>query len=80
MQQDLEMVMELWAGIKPFVAQKDRLDAADHIIAVLDEFNMAEGIEDMAPLVDAHLGAAIKSRYGMDIEEEEEDDEYESQY
>lgn len=79
MQHDAELILDLWSRIKPHIAQKERIDVADHIVAVFDEHGMSEGIEDVADSIDVTLGAAVKSRHGLgDIEEEEADDYYEN--
>jgi hypothetical protein len=70
-----DFIIELWARIKPLVDQKDRLDAADAIVSVADEYGFAEGIEDHYEDLDRELRAAVKTRFG----ESEEDDEYEDE-
>lgn len=79
MNQETDMLVELWAGIKPFINAKDRLDVADHLVAVFDDFGMGDGLEGASTTVDNHLEAAIKGRYGIDSADEEED-EYADQY
>ncbi len=69
-----DFVVDLWSRIKHFVPAKDRLDVADAIVAVCDEYGYADGIEHHADL-DKELYAAVQTYYGDP--EEEEDDEYE---
>lgn len=73
MQQDADIIIDLWSRIKPMVAAKDRLDAADAIVAVFDEYGMADGLEDHEEAMDKQLGAAVHSRFGLDTEEDDED-------
>lgn len=77
MQHEVELIIELWARLKPIIPQKERIDGADRMVAVFDEHGMADGLEDSVDLLDAYLSAAVKSRYGLDSEEDEDDDYYE---
>lgn len=71
---EVEIIEELWLRIKPLIAKKERLDVADAMIAVFDDYGVADGIENV-PTLDKELLVAVKSRFGLD-EEEDEDDEY----
>ena len=73
-----DFVVDLWSRIKPFVPAKDRLDVADAIVAVCDEYGYADGIEHHEDL-DKELNAAVKTHYG-DPEEDFDEDEYENGY
>lgn len=67
------MLIEIWARLKPLIPQKDRLDAADKLVAVFDEHG--ELIEDILSVeFDKELKAAFVSVYGVADEEEEDDD------
>ena len=70
---EIELIEELWFRVKPLIAKKERLDVADAIVAVFDEYGCADGIEEV-PTLDKELMVAVKSRFGLD-EDEEEDDE-----
>ena len=71
-----EFVIDLWARLKPLIAKKDRLDAADAIISVCDEYGLADGLET-ATDIDKELKAAVKTYYGDDLNDpDEEEDEY----
>jgi len=70
-----EFIIELWSRIKPLVPAKDRLDAADAIIAISDEYGYADGIEIHADL-DKELHAAVQTYFGD--YEDEEDEEYDN--
>ena len=73
-----ELLMELWARIKSHVHPKERLEVADIFVGVFDEFNLLEeGLleEDL----DKELRAAARSHlaHSEEIEEdgEGEDDD-----
>lgn len=70
-----EFIIELWSRIKPLVPAKDRLDAADAMIAVCDEFGFLDELEHRQDL-DGELTAAIKTQVGEDFYDEEEYEEY----
>ena len=69
-----DFIVDLWSRIKHLVPQKDRLDAADAIVAVCDEYGYADGIEHHEDL-DKELNAAVKTHFG-DAEEDEYEDGY----
>lgn len=79
MQNDADLIVDLWSRIKPYITQKERLDVADQIVTVFDEHGLIDGIEGLVDSLDRPLAAAIKSRYSFDSIEEEED-EYEDEY
>ena len=70
-----DFIIELWHRIKPHVQSKDRLDAADAMIAVCDDFGYLEELENHADL-DGELQAAIKTLLGEEYDEDTEQDEY----
>lgn len=71
-----EFIIELWARMKPLIPAKDRLDAADALIAVCDEFGFLDELEHHQDL-DSELIAAIKTQVGEDLyDDEEEYEEY----
>lgn len=70
-----EFIIELWSRIKPLVPAKDRLDAADAMIAVCDEFGFLDELEHHQDL-DGELIAAIKTQVGDDLYDDEEYEEY----
>lgn len=69
-----DFVIDLWSRIKHLVPAKDRLDAADAVVAVCDEYGYADGIERHEDL-DKELYAAVQTHFG-DPEEDYEEDEY----
>jgi hypothetical protein len=68
------MIIELWDSIKPFINSKDRLNAADAMVAIFDEYGFSDGLEFEHGL-DKHLNAAVISYYGLDEETTDDDDE-----
>lgn len=74
-----ELIMELWARIKSHVQPKERLEVADILVVVFDEFGLVDDSlldEDL----DRELRAAARSHLSEDIDElegyEDEDDSY----
>ena len=72
-----DFIIDLWSRIKPLIPQKDRLDAADAVVAVCDEYGYADGIELHEDL-DKELNAAVKTHFGDP--EEDFDEEYDGYY
>ena len=72
-----DFIIELWSRLKHLGPQKDRLDAADALISICDEFGYADGIELRADL-DKELHAAVNTYFGEeDLDDlEEKEDEY----
>lgn len=71
-----ELILELWARIKAHVAPKERLEVADILVVVFDEFGKLDD-DLMDEDLDKELRAAVKSHLGGPSEEDEEgyDDE-----
>ena len=72
-----ELLMELWARIKSHIPPKERLEVADILVTVFDEFNLVE--EDLLDEdLDKELRAAARSHLAHSEEEEmeEEDDDF----
>lgn len=69
-----ELLLELWARIKSHVAPKERLEVADILVVVFDEFSLVDDSlldEDL----DKELRAAARSHLADDAEDEEYDDD-----
>jgi hypothetical protein len=67
-----DLLLELWARIKSYIPAKERLEAADTLIAVFDEFGFIENSlldEDL----DKELTAAAKSHLSNSYDEEDND-------
>jgi len=63
----------LWLIIKPHLNPKERLDIADSVVELFDEYGVADGHDDDIGF-DKDIATAIASYY--DLEEEDDDDEY----
>ena len=69
------LLLEVWATLKSHIDPKERLEVADQLMSVFDEFGLIEESlleEDL----DKELRAAARSRLVFDEEEEDEDDDY----
>ena len=74
-----ELLLELWARIKSHIQPKERLEVADILMVVFDEFDMVTDSlldEDL----DKELRAAARSHLAEPIDEEEFDDEDDYSY
>lgn len=72
-----ELLLELWARIKSHVPPKERLEVADILVVVFDEFGLVEDSlldEDL----DKELRAAARSHLAEFSEEDEVGDDDES--
>jgi len=67
-----DFIIEVWSRLKPLIPAKDRLDGADAVIAVCDEFGLLDELEHHEEL-DNELKAALTTQ----LEEEYSEDEYE---
>lgn len=73
-----ELIMELWGRIKSHIQPKERLEVADILVVVFDEFGLVDESlldEDL----DKELRAAARSHLSEDVEDleyEDEDDDY----
>jgi len=74
---NVDLIVDLWSRIKPYIPVKERADVADSIIAVFDDFGMTDGLEKEQGL-DKELKTAIKDYYGeLDNGDDDDDnDEY----
>jgi hypothetical protein len=70
-----ELIMELWDRIKSHVPPKERLEVADILVVVFDEFGMADDLADEAGDLDKELRAAVRSHFG-EASEDDEDEGY----
>lgn len=67
-----ELLLELWSRIKSHVAPKERLEVADILVIVFDEFGLVD--EDLLDEdLDKEMRAAVRSTLAVDVEEEEPD-------
>lgn len=68
-----ELIMELWARIKSHIQPKERLEVADILMVVFDEFSLVDE-ELLDEDLDKELRAAARSHLSEDLEEDEDDD------
>lgn len=74
-----ELILELWARIKTHIPPKERLEVADIMVVVFDEFGLVDDSlldEDL----DKEMRAAARSHLADDIEELEYEDEDDNDY
>ena len=74
MNPDVQVLVSVWDAIKHYVPKKDRIEAAEHLIRVLDEELDLADIEHDIPSFDSVLKAAAKSHF--DAEDDEDTDDY----
>lgn len=70
-----EFIIDLWSRIKHLIPAKDRLDVADAIVSICDEYGYSDGLEDREDL-EKELYAAVKSYYGEDKDDDEDEYDY----
>jgi hypothetical protein len=72
-----ELIMELWARIKSHIAPKERLEVADILMVVFDEFSLVDE-ELLDEDLDKELRAAARSHLSevLDDDEDEDQDDY----
>jgi hypothetical protein len=69
-----ELIMELWSRMKSHIQPKERLEVADILINVFDEFNLVE--DDLLDEdLDKELRAAVRSHLPEALDEEDDDRE-----
>jgi len=75
--QNNELIMELWARMKSHIPPKERLEVADILIVVFDEFGLVDD-ELIDEDLDKELRAAVRSHLGepVDFEEDVDDGDY----
>lgn len=77
MNPDVQVLISIWDTIKTFIPKKDRIEAAEQLIRVLDEELDLVGIEDEINSFDAVLKAAARSHFGAEDEDDEDDFDWE---
>ena len=71
-----ELLIELWSQLKSHIPAKERLEVADLIVTIFDEYGKIDS-EILAEDLDKALKAALRSRLEVD-EEDNDDDVYDS--
>jgi len=69
---DSEFIVELWETMKPYITARERVNAADEFVSLLDAHGVGDGFEDAVDLP-SELRAAVISHY--DFEDDEDEDE-----
>jgi len=67
-----ELLLELWSRIKSHVAPKERLEVADILVVVFDEFGLVED-DLLNEDLDKEMRAAARSHLSDDVYEEDYD-------
>ena len=73
------LIIELWSRIKSHIPVKERLDVADQLVMVFDEFGLADDLIDEQDL-DKELRAAVISQFGDAGIDEIDDEGYNDEY
>ena len=72
---ETDFIFDLWDAMKPLIPAKDKMEAAERIIKMCDEFGISKSdLEDMIEN-DKILETAF-DRYFVDDFDEDEDDEW----
>ena len=58
-----DLIVELWSRIKSHVPHKERIDVAEAIVEVFDEYGMADGLDEVHDL-DKEMSIAVKDYFG----------------
>ena len=69
-----ELIIELWARIKSHIAPKERLEVADILIVVFDEFGKVDD-DLMDEDLDKELRAAVTTHIGAPTDDHEDEDQ-----
>jgi len=71
-----ELLLELWARIKSHIAPKERLEVADILVVVFDEFSLVD-----ENLLDEDLDKELRAAARSHLSEinEDEDEEYDDE-
>ena len=72
MTRDTALLNELWGIVKPHIAAKERLQTADALVELFDEYSMTDGLEHETD-IDKDLKVAAASFYHDDEEEIEDE-------
>ena len=72
-----ELLIELWAQLKSHIPVKERLEVADVIVTIFDEYGQIDS-DILKEDTDKALRAALRSRLSEDEEGTDDDDIYDS--
>ena len=74
MNTDVAFLHDLWEGLKPFIAKKERLSAAEALVREFDDNLDISSAEDNIEEFDATLKAALISHLDIGFEDCDEDE------
>ena len=76
MNPEIQLLVSVWESMKNYIQKKDRVEAAEHLVRVMDEECDMSGIEEEAHTFDGALTAAVIGHYdvGNDVEEDEDEE------
>jgi hypothetical protein len=77
MNPDVQILVSIWETVRTFIPKKDRIEAAENLVRVMDEELDLVGIEDELQSFDAVLKAAAKSHFGDDEDDDQDDFDWE---
>jgi len=69
-----ELLLELWSRLKTYVAPKERLEVADILVVVFDEFGLIED-DLLKEDLDKEMREAVRSHLTDDVYEEDYEDD-----
>lgn len=72
-----ELLIELWAQLRSHIPVKERLEVADLIVTIFDEYGQIDS-DILKEDTDKTLRAALRSRLSEDEEGTDDDDIYDS--
>ena len=73
-----ELIIELWARLKSHIPPKERLEVADIMIGVFDEFGKVDD-DLMDEDLDRELRAAVRSHIGDPLDIDEDDGDFDDE-
>ena len=76
MNPDISFLHDLCDGMKAHIPKKDRLQVAESIVRVFDEYADIGAIEESLNEFDAAMKTALMEHFGFGLEDEDEDDDW----
>jgi hypothetical protein len=73
---EVETLLEIWSGLKPFITKGDASEAADIFVATLDENGLLQVTEHTVLSIEDHVLKDAIISY-CEFEFDDEDEEYE---
>ena len=69
-----ELLLELWSRLKSYVSPKERIEVADILVVVFDEFGLIED-DLLKEDLDKEMREAVRSHLSDNVYEEDYEDE-----